>query len=663
MADEYTLIESGDGDDAENVAAVLGHPSLVDTVHPEYQFQVTSANTGTANSIDMSGGKAFVGFHGTLQTTDNEDRREGLFVVEKTSESNIPLAQVDGENYLWVDAQIGTGDSPQWVMTQTESPPSTGSLLVADFVAEDTDNDGNVESIIHQAYHNRGSDLHAESITDAESGLEVLEGTTVSLVTDDFERASLGSDYVGDVSDAQIQSSVALEGSRSLKISRSSTGSSFVSYAGGDVPQFGDTFNLLFQQTDSEDVTELAVLASDLTLDPEDNTGLRILVKQNTDELELAEFVDGGNLGITEKSVDLSSIVNGVAKLSVELGLDRSVTVSLLDSTDTELVSVTTTVTDSLPESGAVQYKSANNTSAPTQYFDGPFITRRTTEETRERQRGSTETSKLQTRGGVGAGPPTATPNQRRRVMHRHPVTTDATAGQRYVDAHMVGGSPVAYLEGEFDGSGGTIYDYLQAGLGPLTKVNANLSWDVDTLADTPFWETTTTTGDTAEVIWPSGAVEIDVDGDSSGENLLFATTGVTQNRHGPWRAVFQNVDFTENGGLAQVGLSDGDPVSEFSGDQLLFRLDTDDANTRTDGTVDDEPIDVLSFPVTLAIEWDGSTARFFVDGTIVREVSYSRGSGNDTPLKPFILLQDGGSVNTLTVDEISIQPITEVLR
>jgi|APHM01.1.fsa_nt_gi hypothetical protein len=38
MTDQYTLIESGDDDDAENVVSMFGHPALVDYVHPDEQF-------------------------------------------------------------------------------------------------------------------------------------------------------------------------------------------------------------------------------------------------------------------------------------------------------------------------------------------------------------------------------------------------------------------------------------------------------------------------------------------------------------------------------------------------------------------------------------------------------------------------------------------------
>jgi len=284
---------------------------------------------------------------------------------------------------------------------------------------------------------------------------EVDVPQTFDLVTDDFERASLGSDYVGDVSDAQIQSSVALEGSRSLEISLSSGDESHVGTNESYSPELGDRFEIFYRLTDNDDRPFVGLLSSNGGNEPRDGSAIRLEVNAADNRFELRQFTEAGGSASTSASIDLSPYVNETLRVEGELGLDREVTARLFDNTGNELASVSETLLPAMPESGGVTYVAFNQSTASTQYFDGPFIDRRVPQETRERQRGAAETSKLQTRGGVGAGPRILPENRAAAVMADQGVTADVSAGTEVSYGLQLNGDRVLKVRGEADGSGG----------------------------------------------------------------------------------------------------------------------------------------------------------------------------------------------------------------
>jgi len=284
---------------------------------------------------------------------------------------------------------------------------------------------------------------------------EVDVPQTFDLVTDDFERASLESEYVGDLADAQIQSSLALEGERSLEIAVSNGVIGLLRYDGGDGPQLGDTGSYKVFLTDADDEALVSFLHSAETIDVFNGTGVRVRVEASNDAFELVQHVGGSIEQRDTVSASVSSHLNETLTVKFTLGLGRTLTATLLNASGTELASLSTSLDSRLPQAGGVGYTAFNGSSEPTIYFDGPFIKRRLGEETRERQRGSTETSKLQTRGGVGAGPRILPENEPAGVLSDQGITSELSQGTQVGYGLQLNGKRGLELRGEADGNGG----------------------------------------------------------------------------------------------------------------------------------------------------------------------------------------------------------------
>jgi hypothetical protein len=311
-----------------------------------------------------------------------------------------------------------------------------------------------------------------------------------------------------------------------------------------------------------------------------------------------------------------------------------------------------------------------NNSVNATTYYDDISITRRLGEETRERQRGSREIAKTVSRGGVGAGPPSATPNQRRRTVHRHPVTADAQQGQRYADVMEVGGSPVAYVEGEFDGRGGSYKERLQAPLGRFSRVNALLSYESDTESDLTRWDADEdNSGDADALLSSTRPRELRIDKAGTSTNnaaIWYATTLTTFESLGPFAITFHDVVGAESDNT-YVGIHTLKQASKFpttNGEGILCRLHADTkftviANGSSTNELTNTDFDFTS-PHDIRIEYDGSEARLFIDGAFQSDLSFSQ--NND--FVPYLFKQDAnGTAETLKVPQITVSPLTEVLR
>jgi hypothetical protein len=492
-------------------------------------------------------------------------------------------------------------------------------------------------------------------------------------VTDDFERASLGSEYVGNTQDASIVTSPALEGSRSLKLAPNED-SAYVGTFDRDTPQLGDVFTYSIYLTDDADALRVGILTDQVggaNLFLLGATGVRIQIAASNDQLEVEPFVDGSKVAEYAANGDFSTLTNEWLTVRVELGVDREITTTVTSQSGTEIASLSPTVDDRIPQAGGLNLGVLNNSVNPSINYDDIRVARRLGEETRDRQRGSTETSKLQTRGGVGAGPPTATPNQRRRTVHRHPVTTDATAGQRYVDAQMVGGSPAAYLEGEFDGEGGSYKDRLNAALGRFATVNARLGFEAPTFADIDY-ETGGSAGFTVDLTSDRPReLSVSHDGSADTQDGAKAQTLTSFESLGGFSVTFHDVTFTRNSTDQEVSLGVTDVsitnrasqngngivlVDDSSGNVLL--------RTISGGTVQNgDPLSSpFGSPFDLTFEYDGSEVRVFFDGNFKETLSYST-NADFTPYLQSVDFGKKSTSETVQTSQITVSPLTEVLR
>jgi hypothetical protein len=501
MPTEHVLIESGDRDDAENLSSLVGHPNLQDSVHPNHQFTHEGVSIGQDATVTVSGGKAFIGYHGAangnqpLQTSTGEDRREGLFVVEKASNEAVDLAQVDGENYLWLDAQIGTGDSPQWVMTDSNTQPAEGSLLIAKYLATDEDGDSVTEDIQHIGYYNRGADVVADSIsggTDEEISLDesslidaghdaVDVPQTVKRTVADFEGGTLNG-WSGQLGQWSVVKQTTDDDGNTVN---PPDGSYFAFDSGGfnelanisnldAYPQQGDVITLYVYGDKSD---EFIFNGPPNAPDSSPTNCYRLFGNK------LQEFDDNSNSTDITGSVTRKS--NQWNKIEIEWGLDYQFTLrSYNPSTGTLLNEITGTANNKIA-GGGIQFRSENTFTA----IDGVSIERRETEARTNTQKGTTQLgNEVVPSGSIQTGPTTSSTNAKRAIYQDAPVDTTATQGtQSKLTLLQSGLNPAMFMERTLDGQGGAYGHQLQAPLGRISKVNNRLDFNYEDKSDVGF--------------------------------------------------------------------------------------------------------------------------------------------------------------------------------
>jgi len=466
---DSVLIESGDADDAENVDAMFGHPALADYVHPDEQFTITPDLANDA--LDISAGKAYIGVT-SLQTSGGDERRRLMVAVEKDPEADVAIANVDARNYLFLDAQLGVGDSPQWVVNDTGAAPSDESLLVATVDAEDSDGDESAEILQRVEYYNRGPELVAEGLTHPDDEPIDLRGTafqgaghdevdvpqTRDLTVADFEIGALPQGAVGNTGDATVQNGVVLEGNYSLEISKSSTGDSFVGFEDDrdTLPQFGDSFTTYYYLTDTGDELNFALFVADTSVRWYNTTSVSIRVRADTDTIQIEEYVNGNQQTNNSSPANISNHLNEVLTVDTTVTSDRVVEVTLSDSTGSVLATGTLPTGSRMPETGGVQYRIQNPNAAPTGYFDGPFVTRRESEARAETKGGTTQLgNEVTPTGAIHTGPLEAPPNHPNYPLANEPVTDDLSQGDPVRYSLRVSERDILTIAAEADGLGG----------------------------------------------------------------------------------------------------------------------------------------------------------------------------------------------------------------
>lgn len=125
MATRHTFPQSGDTDDAANFAQHLGRENISHYVEEGMGFTVDYS----APQVTVADGKANV----LVDTVDASLAAETLhFGADHTVEfTELTESLVDNDfNYVWLDAQLDTDDSPALAHNTTGTPPTSDSLLI-----------------------------------------------------------------------------------------------------------------------------------------------------------------------------------------------------------------------------------------------------------------------------------------------------------------------------------------------------------------------------------------------------------------------------------------------------------------------------------------------------------------------------------------------------
>ena len=126
---DFLWPQHGDEPDAAHFSYWLGQEGLSGYVEEGFHLNPDWAN----DTLDISDGKAYV-MRGTFDTTSPDIPTEtmdgNLFVAGKTAETGVVLG-ANTLNYLYLDPNFGSDDSPQFEVVQNEANATAEALQIA----------------------------------------------------------------------------------------------------------------------------------------------------------------------------------------------------------------------------------------------------------------------------------------------------------------------------------------------------------------------------------------------------------------------------------------------------------------------------------------------------------------------------------------------------
>jgi len=682
---DYTLIQSGDPNAAENVGALAGRPSSGDRLLEGLDVTAIDYSTPT---VDIAGGKtAHLLETATAEWTDDsggqhaETVHQVLVICHLDPQTGISLT-ADAVNHVYVDPQWDTDDSPQIVVNTTGTSPSPTALKVheidtgahrtreqwylerADGTLTFPDGDA-VQTVFSeisdgvQLYDRRNERYHLAGATFGSVGHDDIDlPQSVKLTVADFEQGTLPTSFDGDGGSFSVQSSIVKDGNYSLR-GHTPDGSkkSVMSSGLSSQPQAGDVFEVAFYLTSSTDEPQIRFGSKYEYTASTNNNKLQLY------DISAGAFVDGAD-------VDWSRYLNEWLTLRTYWGLDNSVEFELYDSAS----SVVSTGSGNLAgqKSGDVQFavQTTDGTSS-SQYFDSFTITRRTLGYLTETKKGTTQLgNEVTPTGTINTGAIEAPLNALRGTFNRAPVNDSATQGDESILTLLASSqSPAVMLRRILDGQGGAYGHQLDGALGRFARLCANLSWEHDSLSDVPNWSS----GDDGVSTWTFNVngrprrihVEHDGSGGSDDRGGVVASALTTYQSLGGFRITFHDVSYTDNGtdNFLAIGVSNqGVTASAWNtGDGFLYvnqLLQT--VNGGVSGS-DSVTID-WSSNHDISLEYDGTEVRLLVDGELVASRAYS----TNADFSPIIQLKEAtssASAETVEAEQVTVEPLPEVLQ
>jgi hypothetical protein len=278
-------------------------------------------------------------------------------------------------------------------------------------------------------------------------------------------------------------------------------------------------------------------------------------------------------------------------------------------------------------------------------------------------------TEQLQSRSALSA--PT---NAESVVYARAPVDDEATQGTESVLTLLQSGiDPAMVMRRELDGQGGAYQHQLDAALGRFARLNANLSFEYETLADVPNWNSISDgiSNFTFNVNGRPRRIRVEHDG-SGGSNSnggVQSSVLATSQSLNRLAISFHNVSFTNNAASNRIelGLSNKSTDTQLSnsGDGILLEHSARNGTTGGRLVVVNNGNSTLTSPFSIdwnknqdiTFQYDGSVVTLLIDGVEKDALSFSTNSD----YRPVIKLRAEDAVNDseiLEVGQITVEPI-----
>jgi hypothetical protein len=218
------------------------------------------------------------------------------------------------------------------------------------------------------------------------------------------------------------------------------------------------------------------------------------------------------------------------------------------------------------------------------------------------------------------------------------------------------------YTESEADSN------FVDAPLGRLSRVNANLSWEVLDFSELDNWSADLVSGASASLTGRPRRLTLSVDGLNNGICRIISDVLTTHDSLGAFRITFKDVSYTktDEGHLVGIGLREintGAFIWQASGgDKAIAYYNRDDGNdyftntTSNDGSI--ESISGVGWGSNhdITIEWDGTDARLLIDGVLQSTLSHSESADYRPVIE--IINNDGGNGDTIEVGEVIVEAL-----
>jgi hypothetical protein len=276
-------------------------------------------------------------------------------------------------------------------------------------------------------------------------------------------------------------------------------------------------------------------------------------------------------------------------------------------------------------------------------------------------------TAQLQSRSALSAST-----NAESVVYQRAPVNDEATQGTESVLTLLQSGiDPAVVMRRELDGQGGAYRQRLDAALGRFARLNANLSFEFDTLSDVPNYKTFTTGGGNFSFSLTDRPRRIQLTHDGSASSDEFGTVKstvlTTSESLGAFRITFKNLSATANDSrnVPRVGITSAlgnSNIRQASGVSLFVKLTGNSSFSGFDNgsqVFADSTFSVgLSGDIDVSIEYDGSQAKLLIDGELISQTAFSR----NADFVPVFQVRDesnNSSGETVEVGQITVESIS----
>ena len=214
--------------------------------------------------------------------------------------------------------------------------------------------------------------------------------------------------------------------------------------------------------------------------------------------------------------------------------------------------------------------------------------------------------------------------------------------------------------------------NFVDAPLGRISRVNANLSWEVLNFNNLDNWRDnwSDNSGVSASLTGRPRRLKISVDGARTHVSRIISDVLTTHDSLGAFRITFKDVSCTKlyQDRLVGVGIREnntGGFIKQSTGGDaaIAYYIDSDydyfSTTTSNDGTA--EMISDMDWGSNhdITIEWDGIDAKLLIDGVLQSSLSHSESADYRPSIEIVGLGSDvGGDYDTIKVGEVIVEAL-----